>query len=156
MPKLLFIQPTQYSQATGKLIKMRKLHVPCLVFPYLASFIPHNWVVEIVFEAIEDVNLESNADLVGIGAMGQAIFRAMDLVKEFKKRGKIVFMGGYMPSMNPDFALQHADSVIIGDAEKSIVKLLDDFENTINIKKQGEHYCISYAFHTGGPACGSL
>jgi radical SAM superfamily enzyme YgiQ (UPF0313 family) len=60
--------------------------------------------------------------------MGHAIFRAMDIAKEFRKRGKIVFMGGYMASILPEFVQDSCDSVVIGDGELSYPQLLHDFE----------------------------
>jgi len=127
MPKLLLIQSSQYG-LNGGLIKQKKLYLPGLVFPLLGAMLPENWEVEIRLEVIEDIDFDSDADLIGIGAMGHAIFRAFDLAREFKKRGKIVFMGGYMASMIPEMALEIANSVVIGDAEISFPKLIRDFE----------------------------
>jgi len=127
MPKVILIQSSQYF-SDGDIVKQKKLYLPGLVFPLLAAMAPQNWDVEVKLEVIEDINFDTDADIVGIGAMGHAIFRAFDLAAEFKKRGKIVFMGGYMASMIPEFALKYADSIVIGDAEISFPKLLSDFE----------------------------
>lgn len=128
MPKLLLIQPSQY-RPDGKIVRQKKLYLPGLVFPLLASMVPKNWDVEVCLEVIDEVNFNSDADLIGIGAMGHSVFRGFDLAAEFRKRGKIVFMGGYMVSMIPEIASQHAESIVIGDAEISFPKLLSDFEN---------------------------
>jgi radical SAM superfamily enzyme YgiQ (UPF0313 family) len=127
MPKVLLIQSSQYF-SNGDVVKQRKLYLPGLVFPLLAAIAPENWEVEIKLEVIDDINFETDADIIGIGAMGHAIFRAFDLANEFKKRGKIVFLGGYMASMIPELVLKHADSIVIGDAEISFPKLLSNFE----------------------------
>ena len=127
MPKVLFIQSSQY-RSGGGIVKQKKLYLPGLVFPLLAAMAPKNWDVEVKLEVIEEINFETDADIIGIGAMGHAIYRAFDLAGEFRKRGKIVFMGGYMVSMIPDLALNYADSLVIGDAEISFPKLLSDFE----------------------------
>ena len=129
MPRVLLIQPSQYLH-DGNLVKQKKLYLPGLVFPLLAALAPKNWEVEVKLEVIEDIDFGSDADIVGIGAMGHSIFRAFDIASEFKKRGKIVFMGGYMASMIPDLALKFVDSVVIGDAEISFPRLLSDFEKT--------------------------
>jgi radical SAM superfamily enzyme YgiQ (UPF0313 family) len=134
MPKVLLIQPSQYLH-NGKLVKQRKLYLPGLVFPLLAAMAPENWDVEVKLEVIEDINFDTDADIVGIGAMGHSIFRAFDLAGEFKKRGKVVFMGGYMASMVPDLALQFVDCIVIGDAEISFPKLLSDFEKTGSLQR---------------------
>ena len=128
MPKVLLIQPSQYG-AKNALIKQKRLYLPGLVFPLLAALTPENWKVEIKMEVIEEIDFDTDADIIGIGAMGHAIFRALDLADEFKKRGKPVFLGGYMASLMPELVLEHADGVIIGDAEISYPKLLADFES---------------------------
>ena len=83
---------------------------------------------------IDEINYTSDADIVAIGTMGHATFRGLEIAQEFKKRGKIVIMGGYMASIAHEEAMKHVDSVVIGDAEISFPKLLQDFEETGKIK----------------------
>jgi radical SAM superfamily enzyme YgiQ (UPF0313 family) len=135
MPKVLLIQSTQYSANSRRLCKQKRIYLPGLAFPLLASFIPDNWQLEINIEVVDDINFNSDADIVGIGAMGHAVFRAIDIAAEFRRRGKIVFMAGYMPSLIPWFVKDHCDGVIIGDAEISFPQLLRDYEATGKIQK---------------------
>jgi hypothetical protein len=95
MPKILFIQPTQYA-TNGGLCKQKRINLPGLVFPLLAAYTPENWNVELVLEVIDDVPFDSNADIIAIGSMGHAIFRGFEIAAEFRKRGKPVVMGGYI------------------------------------------------------------
>jgi len=134
MPKILFIQPTQYG-ADNKLCKQKKIHLPGLVFPLLAAMTPDNWEVDVKIEVVDDIDFNSDADIVGIGTMGYAIFRGIEIATEFRKRGKLVVMGGYMASLVADRALEYVDSVVIGDAEKSYPLLLKDFEKNRKIRK---------------------
>lgn len=136
MPKVLLIQSTQYSASKGKLCKQKKIYLPGLAFPLLASYLPENWEMEICIEVVDEINYDTDSDIVGIGAMGHAVFRAIDIAKEFKKRGKVVFMGGYMPSLVPWIVDEHCDGVIIGDAEISFPQLLKDFEKNGNIQRR--------------------
>lgn len=129
MPKILFIQPTQYAE-NGKLCKQKKINLPGLAFPLLAAYTPSHWDVELLIEVVDEINFEADVDIVAIGTMGHAIFRGLEIAKEFKKRGKIVVMGGYMASIAYKEAMKHVDSVVIGDAEISYPKLLEDFEKT--------------------------
>lgn len=133
MPKILLIQPSQYG-SHGELIKQKQIYLPGLVFPLLAALTPKHWNVEVKLEVVDEIQFDTDADIVGIGAMGHAIFRAFDLAREFKKAGKKIFLGGYMASLVPDYALQFVDSVIIGDAERSYLKLLKDYELSNEIK----------------------
>lgn len=128
MPKLLLIQPTQYGSKTGIPCKQKQIYLPGLGLPLLASYVPKHWNVEILIEVVDDIDFNSDCDIVGIGAMGHAVFRAIDIAKEFRKRGKKVFMGGYMVSILPDFVKEYCDSVVIGDGEISLPMLLNDFE----------------------------
>lgn len=139
MPKLLLIQSTQYSVGSGKLLKQKRIYLPGLAFPLLANYVPAHWQLEINLEVVDEINYDTDADLIGIGAMGHAIFRAIDIATEFRKRGKTVFMGGYMPSIVPWFVDEHCDGVIIGDAEISLPKLISDFETTGKIEKRYEY-----------------
>jgi radical SAM superfamily enzyme YgiQ (UPF0313 family) len=127
--RVLFIQATQYS-ATGskKLCKKNRMYLPGLVFPLLAAYTPDHWDVQVKLEVVDDIDFNEDVDMVGIGCMGHAVFRGIDIADEFRKRGKTVFFGGYMPSMLPSFVAPHADSIVIGDAEISYPKLLKDFE----------------------------
>ena len=133
MPKILFIQPTQYAE-NGKLCKQRKINLPGLAFPLLAAFTPSNWEVELLIEVVDEINFDAETDIVGIGTMGHATFRGFEIAAEFKKRGKTVIMGGYMASIAYEEAMKHVDSVIIGDAEISYPKMLRDFEETGTVK----------------------
>jgi radical SAM superfamily enzyme YgiQ (UPF0313 family) len=54
--------------------------------------------------------------------------RAYKIADEFRKKGVTVILGGYHPSLMPDEAKKHADSVVIGEAEITWPQLLKDFE----------------------------
>ena len=125
--KILFIQPTFYDD-TGKLLKKRKLYFVGLAHPLLSALLPEGWTSELCFEVIEDIPFDTDADVIGIGGVGQAARRAKDIAIEFKKRGKIVFMGGPMVSLVPEMAKTYCDSVMIGDSEETIAELCHDIE----------------------------
>lgn len=126
MPKVLLIQPTQRGPG-GVLCRQRKIYLPGLAFPLLTAITPDDWQVEFKLEVVDDLDYDADVDLVGIGTMGHAAFRGLEIAAEYKKRGKTVFFGGYMASMMVDEALKHGDSVVRGDAELSYPQLLRDF-----------------------------
>jgi radical SAM superfamily enzyme YgiQ (UPF0313 family) len=134
--KVLLIQPTQYSTGKGDLCKQNRIYLPGLALPLLAAYTPASWDVEIVLEVIEEVDFEKHYDLVGIGAMGHAVFRAIDIADKFRKKGTPVFFGGYMASIVPQLVRDHCDSIIIGDGEVSYPQLLLDFEREGTIKRE--------------------
>lgn len=133
MPKILFIQPTQYAES-GKLCKQKKINLPGLAFPLLAAYVPAHWEVELLIEVVDEINFDSDADIIGIGTMGHATFRGLEIAAEFKKRGKTVVMGGYMASIAYKEAMKYVDAVIVGDAEISFPLMLKDFEETGKVK----------------------
>ena len=124
--KVLLIQSSPYDN-NRKPIKKSKLYFVGLAMPLLASLTPKEWDVEIIFETIEDIPFDTDADIVGIGSMGHAVIRSIDIAKEFKKRGKTVFMGGYMVSLMSEEAQKYCDTVIIGDGEYAYPQMLSDF-----------------------------
>lgn len=126
--KILFIQPTIYDDK-GKLLKKRKLYFVGLAHPLLSALLPEGWKSELCLEVIEDIPWDTDCDVIGIGGVGHAAKRAKDIAVEFKKRGKIVFMGGPMVSLIPDVAIEYCDSVMIGDSEETIAELCHDIEN---------------------------
>lgn len=126
--KILFIQPTPYD-SNQNLIKKKKLYFVGLALPVLASLTPNDWECEICLETIEDVPFDTDADVIAISSMGHAVIRTIDIAKEFKRRGKIVIMGGYMVSLMPEEAKKYCDAVVIGDAEEVWEDVLKDIEN---------------------------
>ena len=130
--KILFIQPTPYDYK-GELIKKKKLYFVGLALPVLAAITPKEWDCSICLETIEEVPFDTDADVIAISSMGHAVLRTIDIAKEFKKRGKIVILGGYMVSLMPEEAKKYCDCVVIGDAEEVWPSLLEDVLNG-NIK----------------------
>jgi radical SAM superfamily enzyme YgiQ (UPF0313 family) len=128
MPKIAFIQPTQYRSDSKHLCKQRRIHLPGLALPLLAAMLPPHWKASLYIEVVDDIDFEMDVDLVAIGTMGHAIYRGIEIASEFRKRGKTVVIGGYMASIAPEFASNHADALVIGDAELSFPLLIKDFE----------------------------
>jgi radical SAM superfamily enzyme YgiQ (UPF0313 family) len=134
---ILFIQPTIYD-SPGKLHgKPYRLNFVALTFPVLAALTPPGWKIDICLETIEDVPWDTEADLIAISGMGHGMVRGIEIAQEFKKKGKTIIWGGYMPSLLPEETLKYGDSVVIGDAEGVWEELLKDFESG-NLKKTYE------------------
>ena len=136
MKKLLLIQPSPYEKE-GKVIKKKKLYFTGLALPLLAALTPDDWETELIYEVIEDVPFDTDADLIGVSTMGHGVIRSIDIAKEYRRRGKTVILGGYMASIMPGEAVKYCDSLIIGDAELVWQQMLSDFENG-NLKKTYE------------------
>lgn len=70
-----------------------------------------------------------NADLIAISVETFTARRSYLLADHYRKQGKKVVMGGYHVTFMPEEALQHADSIVIGDAEGVWEQMLLDVEN---------------------------
>jgi len=134
MPKILLIQPSQYEPDGQSLCKRKHMYLPGLALPLLAAMVPDHWEVKIINEIIEEVDLDVDCDLVGIGTMGYSVKRAVVLAREFKKRNKTVFLGGMVASFIPAQELKYVDSIIVGAGDISLPMLLKDFEESGTIK----------------------
>jgi len=101
-----------------------------LALAQLAAVTPKKHEIEIIDEnRYELIDINKKYDLVGISFITQNAIRAYKIADEFRRKGIPVVLGGYHPSSLPEEAKQHADSVVIGEAELNWPKLLNDFEN---------------------------
>ena len=122
--KILLISPTvDIEKRTNKGLMM-----PQLALYILEGLTSSEHEVLVIEEEAEVIDLEYDCDLVGISCMTANAPRAYDLCREFKNRGKTVVLGGVHPTILPEEALQHADSVVIGEAEGVWESLLIDFK----------------------------
>lgn len=128
--KVKLIGPTRYLE-NGKLLKSKKIIVPSLTFPLLAALTPSDINISIVNEICEDINFEEKVDLVGITSYTINIHRAYQVADEFRRRNVPVVMGGIHVSMEPEEAKEHADTIIIGEAEETWPQFMNDFRNGI-------------------------
>lgn len=103
--------------------------IPQLALYILKGLTPPEHEVKIIEEETEPIDLDQECNLVGISCMTANAPRAYELCREFKKRGKTVVLGGVHPTILPDEALQHADCVVVGEAEGVWETLLNDFRN---------------------------
>ncbi len=101
---------------------------PILTLPHIAAITPRKHTVKIVNENYDNIDFSEDADLVGITCYTMTAPRVYEIADEFRRRGKKVVLGGYHPTAMPEEALQHADSIVMGMAEASWPRLIDDFE----------------------------
>jgi hypothetical protein len=68
----------------------RAVWFPKLSLPVIAAYTPEPWHVDLVDEAVQDVDFDHPCDLVGISIMTCYAPRAYEIAAEFRKRGKTV------------------------------------------------------------------
>lgn len=123
MKKVLLIAPTAPRSLMGRNFFYR---LPPIGLMKVAALTPPDWQAVIADEKSETVDLNQEADLVGITAMTPTARRAYQIADHFRQRGIKVAMGGMHASNLCEEALQHCDSVVIGEAEGLWPRLLLD------------------------------
>ncbi|BFU95220.1 MAG: hypothetical protein NTNFB02_19420 [Nitrospira sp.] len=127
--RLLLVDPyPRNSQYHLTASERRAVWFPKLSLPTIAAYTPEHWHVELVDEAVEDIEFDYPCDMVGISIMTCYAPRAYEIAKEFRKRGKTVVLGGVHPTYCPDEALEYADAVVCGEAEDLWPRLVADYE----------------------------
>ena len=91
--------------------------LPPLGLAAVAAVTPEHVHVSITDENIEDIDYEKGVDLVGITASTPQALRAYEIADRFRERGVKTALGGLHPSALPEEASQHADVVVVGQAE---------------------------------------
>ena len=95
----------------------------------LAAVTPPKYAIKFIDERYRRINYNVEFDIVGISTMTPSAVRAYEIADKFRAKGVTVIIGGWHASALPKEAKQHADSVVIGDAENSWPQLLKDLEN---------------------------
>jgi radical SAM superfamily enzyme YgiQ (UPF0313 family) len=121
--KLLLISPSYNSGI--KVIKAVK--IPQLSLHILASLTPNDIDITVVDEEVNEIDFSLGFDLVGISSMTATANRSYQLSDLFRQRGSKVVLGGIHPSILPEEAIQHADAVVIGEAEGCWADVINDF-----------------------------
>lgn len=126
MPKLLLIAPA-WGDPSGKKKKTKGVFPP-LNLAIIAGLTAADFTIEIVDENIQELDFQKKADLVGITIMTAVAPRAYEIADIFRAKGAKVVLGGIHASALPQEALQHADAVVIGEAEATWPDLIADFQ----------------------------
>jgi radical SAM superfamily enzyme YgiQ (UPF0313 family) len=131
--KILLIKPAWFSH--GIFINCHLSRVPPLNLGILATLSDgHN--VTIADDDVEDIPYSSEWDLVGISVATSTAIDAYNIADKFRNLGTKVILGGVHPSILPQEALNHADSVLIGEAEKMWLMVLSDFPRLKSIYEE--------------------
>lgn len=123
--RILLISPEGRYTAVGRKFKFP---FPTASLPVLAGLTPPDFEVKLVDEIVEDIDFGEQADLVGITLMTPMASRAYEIADRFRQKGSQVVLGGIHPTAVPEEAIQHADAVVVGEAEGNWPRLLQDFQ----------------------------
>jgi len=92
----------------------------------VAAESPPDAEIQIVDEQVDHIPWDEAFDLVGITCMTAAAPRAYEIAARFRERGVPVVLGGMHPTLCPEEAAQHADAIVVGEAEGVWPQVLAD------------------------------
>jgi radical SAM superfamily enzyme YgiQ (UPF0313 family) len=121
--RLLLVTP---SREFGKK-KIKAIKMPQLSLHILASLTPDDVDITVIDEEIREIDFSLDFDLVGISCMTTTANRSYQVSDLYRKRGSKVVLGGIHPTILPQEAIQHADAVVIGEAEGCWADVINDF-----------------------------
>ena len=131
--KVIFIQP-----AVGKKNNLAYARTWCMEPLSIAvlSAITPPWVEKAFYDdRIEPIPFGEPADLVAITTETYTARRAYEIARKYQERGIPVVMGGFHATLATSEVRQYADAVVVGEAEFTWPKLLNDFKNG-NMQKE--------------------
>ena len=122
MMKIKLIAPHEQREDTlSSPFKLQRVNLPLL-----AALTPPGHTITIVDEAFAPDDINQDVDLVGITVMTDLALRAYHIADTYRQKGVKVVMGGIHPTVLPDEALEHADAVVVGEAEGVWPRLVSD------------------------------
>ncbi len=126
--KIQLIQPAGEIHRHRSGIFKRSLRYAPLTLTTLAALVPEDLDAEITIqdEGVQPLNLDFEADLVGLSAITGTALRTYQLADELRRQGHRVVIGGVHATLLPDEAARHADAIVTGYAETSWPRLLRD------------------------------
>lgn len=140
-PKILFIVPALRGlsaylepQKTKSGLASYNLTFYPLSVPVLAALTPErDFAMEYVNEYwMESIDYETEAEIVALSFVTASAPRAYEIADNFRRRGKLVVMGGMHVSYCQEEARHHADVIFVGEAEETWPQFLKDFlEGTV-------------------------
>lgn len=131
--KIDIIHPAHYRddgslvQSSGLLGRIEP-YLPHLGPLILAAVTQRGHDVRIIEEYHREADLESDADVIGLSAQIMQFDRAVDLSRAYRRRGKKVVLGGFLPTMLPERCRGLFDAIVVGEGEELWPKILDDIE----------------------------
>src|SRR5579859_1369062 len=97
-----------------------------LAIATLAALCPPDFDVRLCDQFVEDVDFDIDADYVGITGKVTQFGNMASIADEFRRRGKVVLIGGPFASLSPEMVRPHCDVLVTGEIEAIAGSLFDD------------------------------
>ncbi|MBQ8235195.1 MAG: B12-binding domain-containing radical SAM protein, partial [Clostridia bacterium] len=142
--KILFITPYDNNYRYKSAFTKSLSYMP-LTMPYLAALTPEEYGAQFkaIDEGVQKCNYEKLGfyDIVAITAVTSSVKRGYELAAYFKKKGSYIVMGGHHVTLLPEEAMQHADTVMTGPADRIWRTFIEDFAKGAPKKRYDGAHC---------------
>jgi radical SAM superfamily enzyme YgiQ (UPF0313 family) len=101
---------------------------PNLSMPTVAGLTPREHEVVLCDENVEEIDFATDADIVGVTGYIIHRDRMLEIIDEFRRRGRLVVVGGPYASLCPEELCSHCDVIFVDEAEETWGQFLRDFE----------------------------
>ncbi len=101
---------------------------PNLSLPTVAGLTPPGHELVLLDENVEPIDFDVDADIVGVTGYVVHKKRILEIVAEFRRRGKFVVVGGPYATLCPEELRGHVDTIFVGEAEYTWAQFLRDYE----------------------------
>ncbi len=123
--RITFIQPCVGRKTDGTPYPGSWVMEPLSV-AMLASLTPREHQLRFYDDRVEPIPFDEPTDLVCLTVETYTARRSYQIAQAFRERGVAVALGGFHPTLLPDEAEQHADTIVVGEAEGVWARLLED------------------------------
>jgi radical SAM superfamily enzyme YgiQ (UPF0313 family) len=95
----------------------------------IAGLTPPDVEIRFYDDRMERIAYDEPTDLVAMSVETYTARRSYQIASEFRRRGVPVVMGGFHPTLCPDEVSDYAEAMVIGEAEETWPRLIDDFRH---------------------------
>ncbi len=99
------------------------------VTSYLAALVPADWDVMILDCVFDELDYDMDVAVVGITTVAHRYNSFCEIAAGFRRKGVCVMLGGPEVSRAPESYETICDSLLVGEAEGFVPKMLEDWEN---------------------------
>jgi radical SAM superfamily enzyme YgiQ (UPF0313 family) len=100
---------------------------PNLSMPTLAGLTPREHEVVLCDENVEEIDFDLDADIVGVTGYIVHKPRVLEILAEFRRRGRFLVAGGPFASLCPEDLRGRVDALFVDEAEETWPRFLEDF-----------------------------
>jgi radical SAM superfamily enzyme YgiQ (UPF0313 family) len=120
--RLLLVAPvsnahTEYSRLSAPGADRAVTRIAAASIATIAALAPSDFTVSLCDETIQPIDLDTDADVIGISANVSQAMRALEIADAFRRRGRLVVMGGPHVSLAPELFEGKADCLVVGEFE---------------------------------------